>query len=96
MSSSRFRKAITDVSAVFRHPRDILEAQDMALSEKVALLRQWDADMRLIMVASEENMTGAASGRPAEQLREIREALRQLGEATAAHAHPAPDKTGGG
>lgn len=96
MTSSRFREALTDVSAVFRHPRDILQAQDLSLDEKIALLRQWDADMRLIMIASEENMTAAASGNPAERLREIRDSLRQLGEATAAHAHPSPDKAGGG
>ena len=96
MTSSRFRKAVIDVSAAFRHPREIQEAQDLSRDEKITLLRQWDADMRLIMIAAEENMTGTASGSPGELLREIRDSLRRLDAAAIAHPHPAPDKAGGG
>ena len=95
MAQTRFDKALTDVSKVFRRPEDILSAEDLSEDQKVALLRQWDADLRLLMVASEENMTAStAPGRTAELLQSVHKALRRLGHGPDPDRQ-APDKTGG-
>jgi hypothetical protein len=94
MESKQFEKALTDVSAHFDRPEAILGATDLDHAEKVALLKQWDQDLRLILVASEENMTGNGRGvPPAELLSRVRRALVELGIEQDAKA--APSKTGG-
>ncbi len=95
MSEKRFEKALAaDVSKIFREPADILRAGDLTNEQKIALLRQWDADLRLQMVASEENMTGTAPGRTAELLQAVRQALARLGVEGKEEAQ-APNKSGG-
>jgi hypothetical protein len=79
---SRFAEARTDVSKVFDTPADIVSASDLTEPQKVDLLRQWESDLRLLLVAAEENMTetgrGGATG---ERLRAVRHALATLGAA---------------
>jgi len=94
MAKSRFKEALGDVSRVFKTPRAVLEAADLDRQQKVELLRQWDTDLRLLMVASEENMTGNAPGRTAELLREVLRCLSALG-AGEDQAQSAPTKSGG-
>src|SRR5579885_678065 len=95
MSEERFEKALAaDVSKIFREPADILRAGDLTNEQKIALLRQWDADLRLQRVASEENMTGTAPGRTAELLQAVRQALARLGVEGKEEAQ-APNKSGG-
>jgi hypothetical protein len=95
MSKTRFDEALADVSKVFARPEDILRAADLDEAQKMALLRQWDTDLRLLLVASEENMTSdAAPGRNAALLQSVHQAMIRLGH------HPdmekqAPDKMGG-
>ena len=96
MAETRFDEALTDVSKVFRRPEDILRAEDLSEAQKIALLRQWDTDLRLLMVASEENMTAStAPGRTAELLQSVHKAMMRLGCEPDLDKQ-APDKTGGG
>lgn len=77
----------------FRRPADILEAGTIARPEKIRLLQQWETDLRLLLVASEENMSGDGQGAVAERLREVRAALDELG-VEASETAGVPNKTG--
>lgn len=78
----------------FHRPAEILEADDIAKAEKIRLLRQWETDLRALMVASEENMSGDGQGWAAERLRQVRGALDVLG-VEADEETGAPNKAGG-
>lgn len=58
-------------------PADLLERSDVSREEKIALLRDWELDLRERMVAEEENMS--ASEPLAISLDEVLDALRALG-----------------
>jgi hypothetical protein len=58
-------------------PRELLERSDLTREEKLALLRDWELDLRERMVAEEENMP--ASEPLAISLDEVLDALRSLG-----------------
>ena len=93
-ANKRFEQALTDVSAHFDRPEAVLGAADLDHAQKVALLKQWDHDLRLILVASEENMIGDGRGTPpAELLSRVRQALVELGVEQDKNA--APSKMGG-
>lgn len=94
MAKTRFQQALGDVSRIFRTPRAVLEATDLTKQQKVDLLKQWETDLRLLMVASEENMTGDTPGRTAELLRQVLDSLQQLG-VLEGQAGTAPNKSGG-
>ena len=94
MSAKRFEKALADVSSVFRDPRAIVEAADLTEKQKIALLTQWDMDLRLKMVATEENMAGSGSDRTAELLQLVAQALGRLG-VKKKEEERAPNKSGG-
>jgi hypothetical protein len=94
MAKSRFKEALGDVSRIFKTPQAVLEASDLDRQQKVDLLKQWDTDLRLLMVASEENMTGNVPGRTAELLREVLRCLDALG-ANEDKTQTAPNKSGG-
>lgn len=96
MPQTRFDEALTDLSKVFKRPEDILGAADLTEAQKIALLKQWDTDLRLLMVASEENMTGtAAPGRTAELLQSVHKVMTRLGHAPS-EENRSPSKAGGG
>lgn len=63
----------------FRRPAEIVKAQAIDRDEKVRLLRQWETDLRLLLVASEENMSGDGQGWVAERLQQVHAALDELG-----------------
>ena len=94
MAKSRFKEALGDVSRIFKTPRAVLEASDLDRQQKIDLLKQWETDLRLLMVASEENMTGNVPGRTAELLRDVLRSLNGLGGGDD-QAQPAPTKSGG-
>jgi hypothetical protein len=94
MAKSRFKEALGDVSRVFKTPQAVLDASDLERQQKLDLLKQWETDLRLLMVASEENMTGNVPGRTAELLREVLRCLNALG-VNEDKAQPAPNKSGG-
>lgn len=73
------------------HPRDIVDRQDLSDARKIALLQQWEQDVREEMVAEEEAMTGP-NGPPGDMLQEILQSLDRLGVAD--HSRPVPDKLG--
>jgi hypothetical protein len=78
-SASRFEKAKQDVSKIFATPTELCNAPDLSSEEKIFLLNQWETDLRLLMVASEENMTGTSPGRTAELLQSVHQKLEELG-----------------
>jgi len=94
MSAKRFEQALADVSRVFSDPQEIVEAADLSEQQKIALLSQWDTDLRLNMVATEENMAGSGSDRTAELLQLVEQALGRLG-VTKKEEKRAPNKSGG-
>jgi hypothetical protein len=94
MAKSRFERALGDVSKVFNSPQAIVGAADLTRQQKIDLLKQWETDLRLLMVASEENMTGDTPGRTAELLSAVLKSLLQMGVSNDA-AQQAPNKSGG-
>lgn len=100
MQASRFNEVQRDVASHYATPAAILDDADLDVRQKAQLLKQWEYDLRQMMVASEENMTNqtSAEGRSGETLRLARKAIAKL-EA----AHPGladdpkdmPAKTGG-
>ncbi|MGE0733570.1 MAG: hypothetical protein AB7G15_03290 [Alphaproteobacteria bacterium] len=78
--TDRFKAAQSDVSKIFDAPADIVGAGDLSKSQKVALLRQWEIDLRQLMVASDENMPETpARNLAGERLQRVHAALAQLG-----------------
>jgi len=91
---TRFQAALSDVSQVFDDPRSVLEAEDLTREQKIALLKQWETDLRLLLVSAEENMPGKESGRSAGLLTQVRQALHSLG-VTGSDIAGAANKSGG-
>ncbi len=77
MDQKDFEAMLLNVCERFAEPRDVL-GLDVPDAQKVELLRQWEHDLRLLMVASDENMTGDGTGHTATQLTSVRKALAQL------------------
>ena len=75
----RYKQAQTDVSKIFATPNDIVAAADLSETQKIGLLHQWELDLRQLLVAADENMTGAGQGAAGERLRRVHAALAQLG-----------------
>jgi len=69
-----------DVALHFKHPDEITSNKDFSRQQKIKLLRQWEHDLQLLLVASEENMTGPgpSQGDTAETLKVVVEALVDL------------------
>lgn len=94
METKAFEAVMADVASHFQTPQAVLESPELDRGQKVALLRQWEHDLRLMMVATEENMPRQQSGGgSAETFRAVREALDRLG---AKSAPEAASKLGGG
>ena len=86
-----------DPSRTYATPRALCEDASLSPDRKIALLRQWEYDLRSMQVATDEYMTDEASSAPganAEKFREVRRCLQALGDASAERAQP--DKQGGG
>lgn len=80
MDQQSFDKLVVDVSTHFATPDALLAEQDLTREQKLALLRQWEYDLHLLQVATEENMTGDASpGANAETIRKVHAAAEKLG-----------------
>jgi hypothetical protein len=85
-----YEKMLADVAAHFASPADIVDAPALARDRKIALLKQWDYDLQLLLTASEENMLGDSLGDTAEKIRQVHKALATLG------VRPDPQKAGPG
>jgi len=86
-----------DPSRAYAPRRALCEDANLSTNRKIALLRQWEYDLRSMQIASDEYMTDEASSAPganAEKFREVRRCLQALGDASAERAQP--DKQGGG
>lgn len=80
MDQRTFEELLTDVSKHFATPEALLARDDLKRGQKLALLRQWEYDLHLLQVATEENMTDdTAPGSNAERIREVRAAAETLG-----------------
>ena len=77
MEAARFREIQKDIPGHFGNPDGIAADMDLDFDQKAALLKQWEFDLRQMMVASEENMTDetAKQGQVAEMLRNVRRIL---------------------
>ncbi|TVS09435.1 MAG: hypothetical protein EA417_20395 [Gammaproteobacteria bacterium] len=72
-------KALAFPSAVFEQPEDVVATQELNTEQKCQALRQWDNDLRELMVATDENMEPEAdSGRTADLVTRIDALLREL------------------
>jgi hypothetical protein len=85
-------KALTNPSAIFRTPQEVVESNDLSREQKIDVLRRWEYDARELQVADEEGMA-PADPQPV-VLDGILDALRSLG-APADVEHSAPTKQGG-
>lgn len=80
MDQQSFEKLVVDVATHFSTPAELLADEDLTREQKLALLRQWEYDLHLMQVATEENMTGdAPPGNNAEKIRQIHAAAEKLG-----------------
>ncbi|WP_119304026.1 hypothetical protein [Dongia deserti] len=80
MDQQAFDALMTDVASHFKSLAALLAKEDLTREQKLALLRQWEYDLHLMQVATEENMTSdAAPGNNAEKIREVRAAAEKLG-----------------
>ena len=85
-------KALTDPSASFKKPQDVVENKDLSREQKIEILRRWEYDARNLQVADEEGMSPDI---PQPSLLDaVLKALRSLG-ASADVEHSAPTKQGG-
>ena len=94
MARSRFEQALGNVSKVFKDPQLIVDAEDLTRQQKIDQFKQWETVLRLLMVASEENMASDTPGRTAELLSGILKSLLRMG-ASDDEARQAPNKSGG-
>jgi hypothetical protein len=79
--------ATENPSRYFSSPQEVLLHPGLSRAAKLAILRQWETDARLLAVADEENLQGGESSR----LGAVVSALLALGdEEKAAHKRPAP------
>lgn len=69
-----YEEALKDPAAAFGSPGDVVTAAGITREQKIEILKRWEADARLLMVASDENMTGGEQQR----LQEVQEAMRAL------------------
>lgn len=70
-----YKEALKDPGTFFSEPDEVVSATGLTREQKLEILKRWEADARLLMVASEENMPG---GEP-QQLQAVQEAMRALG-----------------
>jgi len=80
MDQQSFDKLVGDVSKHFATPEALLAEEALTRDQKLELLRQWEYDLHLLQVATEENMTGdAPPGTNAEKIRQVHAAAEKLG-----------------
>jgi hypothetical protein len=88
----KIEKALTDPSATFKKPQDVVENTDLSREQKIEILRRWEYDARNLQVADEEGMSPDI---PQPSLLDaVLKALRSLG-ASADVERSAPTKQGG-
>lgn len=76
-------RAKLDPGSVFRAPDEVLNAEELSAEDKRAILVRWEADTEALLRATEEGMPPSDKRSPAELLRVLHEAMRQLEGGTA-------------
>lgn len=76
-------QAKLDPGSVFRAPDEVLNAEELSAEDKRAILVRWEADTEALLRATEEGMPPSDKRSPAELLRVLHEAMRQLEGGTA-------------
>jgi len=76
-------QAKLDPRSVFRAPDEVLNAEELSAEDKRAILVRWEADTEALLRATEEGMPPSDKRNPAELLRVLHEAMRQLEGGTA-------------
>lgn len=71
-----FDRALIAPEDVFESPMGVVRTESMTPSQKLKILKHWEANARDIQVATEENMTGPGRSR----LGEVRQAINRLCE----------------
>ncbi len=73
-----------DPADYYRSPADVLADDTLSQADKIDVLTNWANDIRLLQVAEEENMPGAAPDLAA-RLEAVEQALLSLGHDDADH-----------
>ena len=76
-------QAKLDPGSVFRAPEEVLGSEELSTEDKRAILVRWEADTEALLRATEEGMPPSDQRSPAELLRVLHEAMRQLDSRTA-------------
>lgn len=80
MDQQAFEKLVVDVAKHYDTPDALLADRELTRDQKLALLQQWEYDLQLLQVATEENMTGdTPPGDNAERIRHVHAAAESLG-----------------
>jgi hypothetical protein len=74
-------KAKLNPASEFKRPMNVVAASGIAASEKLAILRAWEADERALQRAEDEGMGGGEHA----HLHRVQEALARLDEGGCAH-----------
>jgi hypothetical protein len=92
MIRSQTRAPTTTPTKEFDRPADVVRAAHLSREQKIAVLRQWELDARLLQTASEEGMSG---GEP-NLLADVKQALAALGAVSGGEdsGGETPTKTG--
>lgn len=88
MKSTDIENAKLDPTEYFDDPKQVLNHTDLESNDKVSILRQWEYDLRELLVAEEENMPADENGETLhEKLQQIRESLYKLDATEGTDAH---------
>lgn len=78
----------------FDDPTEIAAAP-LSYADKMKLLREWEQDLRALLVATDENMTPAEPGNSGELLRSVRRTIESLDRSRGARDIEDPTATRG-
>lgn len=78
MAEPTGRERLTPIRTDFATPEELAEATDLAIEQKIELLRQWEQDLRQQMTATREGMAPPEPIRAPETLRAVRALLTRL------------------
>jgi hypothetical protein len=78
MEKNRYEQALHGIEGIFAKPQDIKDATDLTKAQKIELLRQWEQDLRELILASGEGMIARNPGRASELLGNVEIALNEL------------------
>jgi hypothetical protein len=67
-------RMMVDPNRAFKRPMDVVEAEDIGVAEKLAILEAWEADERALQRAEDEGMGGGEHA----HLQKVQTALAHL------------------